>query len=799
MVCKVCEDMLSGHKGRRDSAVSQLQLSFWHHDKEDHVRASAKESECYLCRVIYDRLKALGLKTPSRKEKAITQSQFLSASLRSIPRRPRTYRLSFQITETRQSIANFVLQENASDFDHLSEAPISAHTSDPPVIKMAREWIEQCAAQHPGCVQQSSAKLPWYPTRLIDVRFMRDSQNKTKAVRLVSSKIGEKKIADPQFEGRYVTLSHRWGNKPFTKLTEDKLPEFQEAILVRDLPCTFQDAIRFACELKEVRWIWIDALCILQDSDKDWLYESSVMDQVYTHSFCNISATAAMDNSEGLFRSRDQKRKWVDTVYVKTEDLSVTSQPTVECTISDLEFWDEKVENAPANKRSWVLQERLLAPRVIHWCNDQIAFECREMDRAECRPGDLPHFQMRGGELIDQARLKGISVQVGRSLMETRLANEYGLGSWQGSVEMDELDPKFFLYEIWKRVVEQYTRMELTEKRDRLIALSGIARMMKSTLDAQRSDDTYLAGLWQNYLASQLLWHVNDLDNVQSQPFENTRPAEKRAPTFSWASVETERGVTFPETTDKGLLIQVQVVRLTYRTPDDKFGLVTDGYLVVKGVLRKVQLVDRANDTARSESCSFLGYKVDWHAFSIVSLAPALFLATTVLLSMLFWKLLSGQRLPWITFVLASCVIAMVLRFGTSKTPTRKPDNTKLMDVTNRYFWRLVKNGVPSSKLNEIVYLDSPASAPSVFDADSQVFCLPALQDERHLWCLLLQATDGDHGIRYQRVGITKILNIWEDEVNEIKEPPGDNQNPLGEYYWGSEGRVRNESTICII
>ncbi len=416
---------------------------------------------------------------------------------------------------------------------------------------------------------------------------MRDSQKKTKLVRLVSSKIGEKRISDPQFEGRYVTLSHCWGDKTFTKLTEDKLPEFQEEILLRDLPRTFRDAIEFACELKEVQWIWIDALCILQGNDKDWLYEASVMDKVYTHAFCNISATAAMDSSEGLFQWRDQKRKWVDTVTVKTEDLDVTAQPTVECTISDLEFWDEKVENAPVNKRAWVLQERLLAPRVIHWCKDQIAFECREMDRAECRPGDLPQFQIREGELIDQARLKGITVHVGRSLMETRLADQYGLGSSlrQALAGMDDLDPKFFLYEIWKRVVERYTRMELTEKRDRLIALSGIAKMMKSTLDAQGSDDIYLAGMWQNYFASQLLWHVNDLDDAQSQPFENTRPAEKRAPTFSWASVETERGVTFPETTDKGLLIQVQAGYLTYRTPGDKVGLLTDGYLVVKGVL----------------------------------------------------------------------------------------------------------------------------------------------------------------------------------------------------------------------
>ncbi len=115
MVCKVCQDMLYDHKGRRGAAVSQLQLSFWHHNKEDDVSASARD-ECYLCCIIHDRLRALGLKTARRNKKAIAQGRFLSASLRSIPRQPRTYRLSFQIAETGQSIASFVLQENGGLF-----------------------------------------------------------------------------------------------------------------------------------------------------------------------------------------------------------------------------------------------------------------------------------------------------------------------------------------------------------------------------------------------------------------------------------------------------------------------------------------------------------------------------------------------------------------------------------------------------------------------------------------------------------------------------------------------------------
>jgi Heterokaryon incompatibility protein (HET) len=417
---------------------------------------------------------------------------------------------------------------------------------------------------------------------------MLDRNNLTAAVRLVSQKGCERRTSQPEFEGEYVTLSHCWGKGEFIKLTRATLSDFQNAVLLRHLPLTFQHAIQFACELN-VRWLWIDALCILQEDDEDWLFESAQMDKVYRHSYCNISATAAMDGSEGLFYNRNSSRKWFESVTLRTTDLKEDPPDTVRCTISDLSFWATYVENAPANRRAWVFQERFLAPRVVHWCKNQIAFECRELDRAECRPEGLPHFQMEGGELIDEARLKGIDKETGKRLREIRLAPRR-----RGSSSGKEVDPKLLFYEIWKRVVEVYTKMELTQERDRLIALSGIARMMTSTMKAEGNDDKYLAGMWQNYMASQLLWSVNEEEEDAGQPFENTRTKKYRAPTFSWASVETRRGITFAETTDQGVLVHVQVVRLFYQTEDDVFGLVTDGYLVLKGVLRKIVMTDIA-------------------------------------------------------------------------------------------------------------------------------------------------------------------------------------------------------------
>jgi Heterokaryon incompatibility protein (HET) len=68
--------------------------------------------------------------------------------------------------------------------------------------------------------------------------------------------------------GEYTCLSYRWGGVlPLCTLT-CSLDQEKLGIKWSRLPKTFQDAIQVT-RLLGIRYIWIDALCIIQDAPAD--------------------------------------------------------------------------------------------------------------------------------------------------------------------------------------------------------------------------------------------------------------------------------------------------------------------------------------------------------------------------------------------------------------------------------------------------------------------------------------------------------------------------------------------------
>lgn len=113
-------------------------------------------------------------------------------------------------------------------------------------------WYDNCVENHERCKVTQLGPL-YYPTRLLDIGDEHDS-----GVELIIT-------ATSNLEGSYLTLSHRWGDGHMYTLTMAELRNFQAGIPLANLPRIFRDAVKIARHLR-VRDLWIDSLCIIQDS-----------------------------------------------------------------------------------------------------------------------------------------------------------------------------------------------------------------------------------------------------------------------------------------------------------------------------------------------------------------------------------------------------------------------------------------------------------------------------------------------------------------------------------------------------
>lgn len=160
--------------------------------------------------------------------------------------------------------------------------------------------------------------------------------------------------------------------------------EFLAGFPSSELPKTFQDAIVVSRRL-QIKYLWIDSLCILQDSPEDWKHESAQMHHVYGNAYVTIAADDSRDSSEGLFRVRPPF--FVTPTIVTAAWNEVPSKKFI---VIPRRFWSDSVAESPLNQRAWVLQERYLSPRIIHFGESQILWECRSLECCETFPHGIP-------------------------------------------------------------------------------------------------------------------------------------------------------------------------------------------------------------------------------------------------------------------------------------------------------------------------------------------------------------------------------------------------------------------------
>ncbi|KAI4205832.1 MAG: hypothetical protein LQ350_000017 [Teloschistes chrysophthalmus] len=422
-------------------------------------------------------------------------------------------------------------------------------------LKRINGWLHQCESQHVKC---HSENRPALPTRVISVGSM---QGARKPHLLVTD-------GRP---ARYVALSYCWGPQmgepgKYPLLRSGNVQNLLQEIPLSLMPQTIQDAVEVVKKLG-LEYIWIDALCIIQDSRTDWETESARMKDVYEGAYLTIVATSAGSSTDG-FVQRSLPPS-VTVSYRGDEDPVIDSRFYITRAIAGRAPWD-LVDLTTWNKRGWTYQERLLSRRLIHFCSSAVFWECRYLDSSE--------FNVKTRE-------------------------SYNRPSWisnpcnEGMMVVEPMDSKSH-YESWYTILSKYSARVFTYKSDTLAALSGLASVFQRV---HSTKDEYIAGLWRQDFSHGLLWMVHDSS-------ESYRGSEYWAPSWSWASVAgliewPSRTIERHQRND--FTIELLDINLDVAT-ENAMGSLHGGSIRMRGRLRAVDQVSKPTEWG-----SLLRYRYD--------------------------------------------------------------------------------------------------------------------------------------------------------------------------------------------
>ncbi|KAI4111358.1 MAG: hypothetical protein LQ339_000557 [Xanthoria mediterranea] len=351
------------------------------------------------------------------------------------------------------------------------------------LFEQITEWFKTCVGKHRRCIRERFI----LPSRLLrtgtDMDFSSDKVwlSKTRDLR------------DQTKDIRYLALSYCWGGAvDMRTLRENVHIREKYGLQVADLPAVIRDAITVARKLK-FDYLWVDSLCICQDDEQEWEQEAELMADIYGGSVFTISALSSPNANVGFLGPRQRSIVPIGSIEFsgKDEEHDDGDRPLLLFIREEPQILYKELTTGSLSQRGWPLQERILAPGVLHFGRDQVFWECNEDKETLSETGDRIWHSLR--------------IKINRS-----------------TTVQDDI--------FWKKLVDDFDRRDLTIFSDRLHAISGLAaRLRKNGALTGR----YVAGLWESRLDVLLLWRMS-LERLAT-----TVPVEKntRIPTWSWARI----------------------------------------------------------------------------------------------------------------------------------------------------------------------------------------------------------------------------------------------------------------------
>ncbi|KAF5657735.1 hypothetical protein FHETE_10265 [Fusarium heterosporum] len=348
--------------------------------------------------------------------------------------------------------------------------------------------------------------------------------------------------------GKYTALSYCWGKEASLRTETENVEDMKAGIAFKDLPSVYRDAVALTRELG-VKYIWIDALCIIQDSHSDWERECSMMAETYANAYLTIAAASSASVTDHFLRPAlkppphaAQEQRVIHSETMQSKNGPVLLKARAMWPTGAHWKWQDSADQQPhiepLTKRGWTLQEKVLSTRLLSISAMEMTWTCKEKIACEC----------------------GSRLNYHRELGQTPLS---------------QISKPEEAFNFWHKVVENYSKRRLTQIADKLPAISAIAAIIQQRIGSQ-----YVAGLWTDNIDLDLLWRRPGLSRVAAanSPYI--------APSFSWASIKGEvdylcfRNGQIPYEKSSEVL-EVSSVS----GPDAPLGRVSSSRLVIRGPL----------------------------------------------------------------------------------------------------------------------------------------------------------------------------------------------------------------------
>ncbi|KAF5005053.1 hypothetical protein FDECE_8469 [Fusarium decemcellulare] len=416
-------------------------------------------------------------------------------------------------------------------------------TGSSSALNTARYWLKTCKScpEHVSCQEAMSSETPVLPTRVIDV----------------GDEASHPFLFEPQgLRASYCALSYCWGKTRTIKTTKSTITKHKNSIRLQKLPATIRDAVLVTRYLG-IRYLWVDAFCIIQDDANDWAQEAARMQFVYANAELTISSLVSSNSADGLFRPR--RVRWPKPVPVpallveklaRRQDAGQAKSPTMFALVPTW-LGVEAPRRGAVHSRGWTLQEQMLSHRILYFGDGMLHWECLSLYATEATPlkymgyhaKEMPLETLGPLHTTWQARQQRLALR-GLSL-DPSPESELGMAVGTESAAQPGSASRRRIFRLWQELLTEYTTYrQLTHSSDRLQAFLGISSFIAPQLGC-----TFVSGVWDgDWFAESLCWDVHvpthyyeDSDSEKPRYLPKYMPVPKvrtsTSPSWSWVSV----------------------------------------------------------------------------------------------------------------------------------------------------------------------------------------------------------------------------------------------------------------------